>query len=97
MYQNTAAGSASGSTIYYASNQYTDGLWYDRSGYKMKVWLQRRASASSAWATIAGPHNMTTGTSWETDHYYDGGTRQIRACFQFTSWSGAAWHCTTPY
>ncbi|PWI45015.1 hypothetical protein CK485_07515 [Streptomyces sp. ICBB 8177] len=43
----------------------------------------------------SGIHSITPGGGdGSTYGYYDGPGYMIQACFQFTSWSGAAVHCS---
>ena len=68
------------------------------TGYTMNGWLERSTDGGKTWYQESGIHTLsTTLTSvadQTTDGYYDGSGYLARACFQFTSWSGAAVHCS---
>lgn len=66
------------------------------SGYSLNGWLERSHNGG-AFERVSGIHALNDGSadaSVLTDAYYDGPGYMARACFQFTSWSGAAVHCT---
>jgi hypothetical protein len=66
------------------------------TGFALKGWLERDHDGEG-WQRISDYHYLDdTGsdTHAETDQYYDGPGYLARACFQFTSWAGAATHCT---
>jgi hypothetical protein len=69
----------------------------DNSGYTCTGWLERSADGGESWSTISGDHTvLNNGAIQDTDPYYDGPGYEARACFKFTSWAGAATHCTDP-
>ena len=73
--------------------------FYDyRTGYTLNGWLERSTDGGKDWQQISGTHALSSTTSSQqeqtTDPYYDGPGYLARACFQFTSWSGAAVHCS---
>lgn len=83
------------------SGTYIKGQFWDiLSGYTMNGWLERSTNGGATWSTLSGVHSLVPsgGSSDDyyaaTDNYYDGPGYLARACFQFTSWSGAAVHCT---
>ncbi|WP_427925115.1 hypothetical protein [Streptomyces sp. cg40] len=66
------------------------------TGYSLDGWLERSHNGG-AFVRVSGIHALNDGstdTSVQTYDYYDGPGYLARACFQFTSWSGAAVHCT---
>jgi hypothetical protein len=68
------------------------------SGFTCMGWLERSTDGGGSWSTISGYHTvLNNGDSQVTDLYYDGPGYEARACFEFTSWSGAATHCTDPF
>jgi len=84
---------------------YAVGRFLDTSGYTLNGWLERSTDGGQTWYTVSGVHSLTSASlsvaQWvQTDDYYDGtsgtwpGEYLARACFQFTSWSGAAVHCS---
>jgi hypothetical protein len=69
----------------------------DHSGYSLDGWLERSTDGGASWYRISGIHTLNDGSAdddSQTDSYYDGPGYLARACFQFTSWSGAAVHCS---
>jgi len=69
----------------------------DESGYSLDGWLERSTDGGASWYRISGVHALNDGSAYKnapTDAYYDGPGYLARACFQFTSWSGAAVHCS---
>ncbi len=68
--------------------------------YTMDCWLERSTDGGADWSQVSGTHELTSSTSeafqpgTATGGYYDGPGYLARACFRFTSWSGAAKHCT---
>ncbi|MBF9069070.1 hypothetical protein [Streptacidiphilus fuscans] len=66
------------------------------TGYTLNGWLERSTDGGRTWYQESGIHALSsTGTTESTtDPYYDGPGYLARACFQFTSWSGAAVHCS---
>jgi hypothetical protein len=69
----------------------------DFSGYSMAGWLERSTNGGATWSVVSGVHYLNSGNTYTealTDAYYDGPGYLARACFQFTSWSGAAVHCS---
>lgn len=72
--------------------------FYDyHTGYTMNGWLERSTDGGQSWYQVSGIHSLSSTHSTEqeqtTGQYYDGPGYLARACFQFTSWSGAAVHC----
>ncbi|WP_377267645.1 hypothetical protein [Peterkaempfera sp. SMS 1(5)a] len=69
-----------------------------QTGYTLEGWLQRSTDGGANWKQISGTHVLsTTLTSVDdsmTDRYYDGPGYLAQACFKFTSWAGAATHCS---
>jgi hypothetical protein len=58
----------------------------------LNFWVQQ--DTGGGYVTIWGPHSVpATGGAVRSPSFYDG-SGLIRTCFQFTSWSGAAVHCT---
>ncbi|TDT98297.1 hypothetical protein EDD99_6524 [Streptomyces sp. 846.5] len=77
------------------STTYVTGYFGDtNSGYTMNGWLERSTDGGASWYTVSGVHSLSGNSSAETDAYYDGPGYLARSCFQFTSWSGAAVHCS---
>ena len=79
---------------------YAVATFYDaNTGYSLNGWLEREHDGT--WTQVSGTHALTSNlntsgndTQASTDAYYDGPGYLVEACFQFTSWSGAAVHCT---
>lgn len=91
--QTTDAGWADATTDYFPSTGYSlVEIHNEFSGYTMKGWAERRYNGGPV-STVWGPVNSPNGSVQSTE-VYDRGAYQVRACFQFTSWSGAAIHCT---
>jgi hypothetical protein len=68
------------------------------SGFTCMFWLIRSTNGGGSWSVISGYHTLTgTSDTQMTDPYYDGPGYEAEACFKFTSWSGAATHCTDPF
>ncbi|WP_427925116.1 hypothetical protein [Streptomyces sp. cg40] len=68
----------------------------DTSGYSLKGWLERSHNGG-AFERVSSVHYLNDGNGEnyvQTYGYYDGPGYMARACFQFTSWSGAAVHCS---
>lgn len=77
------------------SATYAYGYFFaDYTGYTMNAWLERSTDGGQTWSTVSGVHAMSSHDWVSTYSYYDGPGYLARACFQFTSWSGAAVHCT---
>lgn len=71
-------------------------IYNDTSGFTLEGWLERDHNGEG-FKRISDKHalNNTTGNAdIPTDAYYDGPGYMTRACFQFTSWAGAAIHCS---
>ena len=66
----------------------------DYTGYTMNAWMERSTNGGQTWSTVSGVHAMSGHDYVVTYAYYDGPGYLARSCFQFTSWSGAAVHCT---
>ncbi|MBF9069071.1 hypothetical protein [Streptacidiphilus fuscans] len=67
------------------------------SGYNLNGWLERSTDGGRTWYTVSGVDSVNypnADVTIQTYNYYDGPGYLARACFQFTSWSGAAVHCT---
>lgn len=78
---------------------FVQATFYDvETGYTMNGWLERSTDGGNSWYRVSGTHTLSaTLTSTDeatTDPYYDGPGYLARSCFQFTSWSGAAVHCS---
>jgi len=69
-------------------------FYMDYTGYNENAWMERSTNGGQTWTTVSGVHAMGSNDFVSTDAYYDGPGYLARACFQFTSWSGAAVHCT---
>ena len=67
----------------------------DNTSYTENAWMERSTDGGQTWSTVSGVHAMSSSGSVTTYAYYDGPGYLARACFQFTSWSGAAVHCST--
>lgn len=102
--QTTTAGVASaeaywsdtsGNPVYSkTSTTYVTGYIADTdSGYTLNGWLERSTDGGKTWFTVSSVHSLSGNSSVTTYGYYDGPGYLGRACFQFTSWSGAAVHC----
>jgi hypothetical protein len=57
--------------------------------------MERSTDGGQTWSVVSSVHAMSSNGSVSTYAYYDGPGYLARACFQFTSWSGAAVHCST--
>ncbi|MBF9069076.1 hypothetical protein [Streptacidiphilus fuscans] len=67
------------------------------TGYSLNGWLERSTDGGKTWYTVSGVNALNNGSvdsTVQTYDYYDGPGYLARACFQFTSWSGAAVHCS---
>jgi len=67
------------------------------TAYSLNGWLERSTDGGKTWSIESGINALNDGsadTSVQTYDYYDGPGYLARACFQFTSWSGAAVHCS---
>lgn len=78
---------------------YAEATFFDvETGYTLNGWLERSTNGGSTWTQESGIHALSSTLSSTdestTDPYYDGPGYLERACFQFTSWSGAAVHCS---
>ena len=78
---------------------FAEAEFYDyQTGYTLNGWLERSTDGGKTWTQVSGTHALSSTTtdssSAPTDGYYDGPGYLARACFQFTSWSGAAVHCS---
>jgi hypothetical protein len=69
-------------------------FYMDYTGYNENAWMERSTDGGQTWSTVSGVHAMGSNDFVSTYAYYDGPGYLARACFQFTSWSGAAVHCT---
>ena len=77
------------------SSTYAYAYFYaDYTSFYENAWLERSTDGGETWHTVSGVHAMDSYEFVSTDAYYDGPGYLARACFQFTSWSGAAVHCT---
>ncbi|TDT98296.1 beta-lactamase inhibitor (BLIP) [Streptomyces sp. 846.5] len=103
--QSTASGFAegeawwtdsSGTSVYAkTSTTYASGFFANvGTGYTLNAWLERSTDGGATWHTVSGVHSLNSGGNVQTYPYYDGPGYLARACFQFTSWSGAAVHCS---
>lgn len=88
--QNTAAGYAEADAFFYGSSGTSNGTFINASGYSMEAWVQ--INYGSGWI-IVWQRAMPNGSDMASG-YYDDNSSWTEACFQFTSWSGAAVHCT---
>jgi hypothetical protein len=71
-------------------------IYNDASGFALDGWLERSHDGGD-FVRISDKHSLddgSTGSVAGTDAYYDGPGYMTRACFQFTSWAGAAVHCS---
>lgn len=69
----------------------------DYSGFALNGWLERSTNGGNTWSNVSSVHAFNNGSVYSavnTYAYYDGPGYLARACFQFTSWSGAAVHCS---
>lgn len=71
------------------------------SGFSCDGWLMRSTDNGASWQQLSGVHSLNSNPdqteSATTYNYYDGPGYLAKACFQYTSWSGAAVHCTNPW
>jgi hypothetical protein len=100
VYQYTASGFCN-AEVYDSEEVYGDyvqaSVSNNDSGYTCMGWLERSTDGGGSWSVISGYHTVANnGNTQATDPYYDGPGYEARACFKFTSWSGAATHCTDP-
>jgi hypothetical protein len=88
---NTAAGSA-GTQSFGGGGQFDASFWND-SGYNMRVWIAVDYGNGPViiWWTPMASNQYPNGL--ESPVFNTAGATAY-ACFQFTSWSGAANHCT---
>jgi hypothetical protein len=104
--QTTAVGVATG-TVYWTtqsesidlsiktSSTYAYATFYaDYTGFTMDAWIERSTDGGQSWSTVSSVHAMGSDDFVSTYAYYDGPGYLARACFKFTSWSGAADHCS---
>jgi hypothetical protein len=92
VWQNTAAGQALAAASYDTDSGNAWGYVSNRSGFSLNVWVQQ--NTGDGYATVWGPYGISSsGGALRSPSFFDG-TYLTRTCFQFTSWSGAAVHCT---
>jgi hypothetical protein len=104
--QTTANGEATGTVVWTDQSEsidldtktsatYAYAYFYAQyTTYTENAWLERSTDGGETWSTVSGVHTLDSEGFVSTDAYYDGPGYLARACFQFTSWSGAAVHCT---
>ncbi len=77
---------------------FVEGVFEDvDTSFTLNAWVERSTDGGATWSYLSGIHALSSSSSpqniW-TYPYYDGPGYLARACFQFTSWSGAAVHCS---
>jgi hypothetical protein len=87
--QQTAAGFAGAYSTFYGFNSQVQ--FANESGYSMNAWVN--IDYGNGYVTVWGPVAMPNGDDIFTPDFDDSGFL-TQGCFQFTSWSGAAVHCT---
>ena len=93
--QTTAEGYASAYATFNEDNQLSYGTFANYSGYSMNVWVEidyGNGYTPTVWGPVSMPYDPD-GDTILSPTFYDGGYYTF-SCFQFTSWSGAAVHCT---
>lgn len=92
--QTTAAGEADATTWYDPSSGYDSvSIQNNGTGYTMDGWVERRNNSTGVYEQVWGRVSLPNGYHGNTV-VYNRTPYQVRACFQFTSWSNAAIHCT---
>lgn len=87
--QQTAAGYAAAYSTFYGFN--SDVQFANASGYSMNAWVN--IDYGNGYVTVWGPVSVPNGDYPDAGPFDDSGFL-TQGCFQFTSWSGAAVHCT---
>jgi hypothetical protein len=96
VWQTTAYGEAWAGLQYVNSTQRAFGQFANiNTGYSLRGWVQRRYNGGDP-STVWGPASIGAAGD-ASPGWPDPGLYSMRACFQFTSWSGAAIHCTAWY
>src|SRR5512146_1895550 len=85
--QGTAQGSGQARVYFDGSTGLAAGSFSNTSGFSMRSSLQ--IDYGTGYVTVWSSDNFIGLSPWFDDSGY-----LARACFQFTSWSGAALHCT---
>ena len=96
--QDTATGDCM-AELFHGSGDFVRGTFYnDDSSYTCEGWLERSTNDGASWSLLSDYHTLASGAADQnTDDYYDGPGYWAKACFKFTSWAGAATHCTDAY
>lgn len=93
--QSTAVGYASAYATFDSDTKLSWGTFANESGYNMNVWVEidyGDGNLHTVWGPVAMPYDIDA-PPITSPNFYDGGYLTY-SCFQFTSWSGAAVHCT---
>jgi hypothetical protein len=89
--QTTAAGYGMAAVYFDTSTGQSWGTIRNNSGFSMHGWIQ--INYGSGYVTVWSV-NLANGAPAAISPHFDDHLYFTRGCFQFTSWSGAAVHCS---
>lgn len=91
VWQTTATGEASAGVSFDGGTGDSSVAFSNYSGYTMNAWVN--IDYGNGYVTVWGPVSVANNQYPDAGPFEDRGYL-TQACFQFTSWAGAAVHCT---